>query len=87
MVDNTVSQTRDPLYVPYKVPEFLNELCANCGFRYGSHNGRDDYSEVYKMHVPLNYCPGHEGRMDWNEGPGTVFKPTGKYKERSTTNE
>lgn len=53
-------------------PNFLNEICANCGFTYGSHHGG---TEPY----PFNYCPGHEGRMDWDKGPGTCFKGTGRY--------
>jgi len=62
--------------------KFLDEICGNCGCTFGSHHGGDYYSEVYHIHVPLNYCPGHEGRMDWDKGPGTVFKSTGEYIER-----
>jgi len=53
---------------------YLDEVCGNCGCTFGSHHvGRSSW--------PYNYCPGHEGRMDWDKGPGTVFKPTGVYKE------
>lgn len=50
----------------------LDEVCGNCGLRFGSHHaGHGKY--------PYNCCPGHEGRMDWDEGAGTTFIPTGKY--------
>lgn len=51
----------------------LKERCANCGLRKGSHNATPYYSEFYKMFIPYNYCPGDEGRMNWDKGPGTVF--------------
>ncbi len=57
-------------------PKELDEICANCGCTKGAHHaGRDLW--------PYDYCPGHEGRMDWENGPSTVFKPSGKYKEDS----
>lgn len=59
----------------------LKEICKNCGCTFGSHCGGAYYSEFYSMFIPLNYCPGHEGRMDWDNGPGTVFEPTKRYKE------
>ena len=31
---------------------------------------------------PYGYCPGGENSMDWKNGPGTVFKPTGEYREK-----
>jgi hypothetical protein len=52
----------------------FKEICANCGCTFGSH-----HAGVSSW--PRNYCPGHEGKMDWENGPGTVFKPTGEYKE------
>ena len=52
----------------------LNEVCANCGFKLGSHSAGSYVSSYYDMFVPYNCCPGHEGRMDWDKGPGTVFK-------------
>jgi hypothetical protein len=55
-------------------PDWLNEICANCGCTFGSHHAG---SQPY----PRNYCPGNEGRMDWDKGPGTVFAPTARYKE------
>lgn len=55
-------------------PKYYDEICGNCGCTYGSHHaGTSPW--------PYNYCPGHEGRMDWSKGPGTVFKATGEYKE------
>ena len=65
----------------YKPPKHLREICANCRLTHGSHSGSGYYSEFYKREIPYNYCPGHEGRMDWDKGPGTVFLPSGKYKE------
>jgi len=55
-------------------PNYLNEICANCGFIYGSHHGGSNP-------WPYDYCPDQKERMDWGNGPGTCFKPTGKYKE------
>ena len=57
-----------------EVKNHMKEICGNCGCTYGSHHGG---SNPY----PYNYCPGHEGRMDWENGKGTCFKPTGTYKE------
>ena len=54
--------------------DFLKEICGRCGCTFGSHHGGTSP-------WPRDYCPGHEGRMDWENGPGTVFKSTGKYKE------
>jgi hypothetical protein len=47
--------------------EWFARKCARCGNSYGSHHGG---SSPY----PRDYCPGTEGRMDWENGPGTVFK-------------
>jgi len=52
----------------------LNEICGRCGLTFGSHHAGRAPNYTY------NQCPGHEGQMDWNESPGTVFKHTGKYK-------
>ena len=52
----------------------FDELCKNCELSYGSHHGG-------KFPVPYNSCPGHEGRMDWKNGPGTTFLSTGIYKK------
>ena len=53
--------------------KFLKQICKNCGFTFGSHHeGTSPY--LY------NYCPGHENRMDWENGPGTCFEPTDLYK-------
>ena len=49
---------------------YLDELCVNCGLTFGSHHaGSSPW--------PYNYCPGHEDRMDWENGPGTTFKGSG----------
>ncbi len=64
------------------IPKHFKEICGNCGLTKGSHCGGAYYSDHYKMEIPYDYCPGHEGRMDWDQGPGTIFKPTGKYKEQ-----
>lgn len=53
----------------------LDKRCKNCGFTLGSHSCTAYYSEHYKMLIPRNYCPGHEGRMDWDKGQGTTFSP------------
>ncbi len=58
----------------------LKEICANCGCTYGAHCASKYYSDMYKKFIPQDYCPGHEGRMDWDKGPGTVFKPSGEFK-------
>lgn len=61
-----------------KKPDYLDEICSNCGCTYCSHHGGSNP-------WPYNYCPGHEGHMDWDKGPGTIFKPSGKYKEEHIT--
>ncbi len=58
----------------------LDEICANCGCTYGAHCCSEYYSEEYKKVFPFNCCPGHEGRMDWDKGLGTVFKASGEFK-------
>lgn len=57
-----------------ELPKYFKEICANCGGTYGDHHGGTSP-------WPRDYCPGTSGRMDWENGPGTCFKPTGKYKE------
>jgi len=54
---------------------YMNEICGKCGLPFGSHHAGSPPP------WPHNYCPGHEGRMDWSKGPGTTFQPTGRYKE------
>ena len=54
--------------------DYLKKICKNCGFTFGSHLATQ--SEGY----PKDYCPGHEGRMDWDKGPGTVFAEKRKEK-------
>ena len=51
----------------------MKELCV-CGCTKGSHHGGSSP-------WPYDYCPGNEGRMDWENGPGTTFTGTGRYKE------
>ena len=57
----------------------LEEFCAKCGCTKGSHHGGT-------QPWPMNYCPGTEGRMDWDKGAGTVFKPSGTYREKQHAN-
>ena len=45
----------------------LKTKCKHCGFTFGSHHGGTSP-------WPFNYCPGHEGRMDWENGQGTTFE-------------
>ena len=45
----------------------MNRKCRHCGFTWGSHHGGTGP-------WPKDYCPGHEGRTDWENGPGTVFE-------------
>lgn len=52
----------------------LDLKCKHCGCTKGSHSASSYHSSYYNMNVPFNYCPGHEGRMDWDEGPGTTFE-------------
>lgn len=51
----------------------FGQLCLNCGCTWGSHHaGQSPW--------PYDYCPGTEGRMDWeNNTNGTVFSPSGCY--------
>ena len=65
----------------------LDEICANCGCTYGAHCASGYYSEVYKKCIPYNYCPGHEGRMDWDKGPGLPLKLLGNLKENKMVTE
>ena len=58
-----------------KKEKYLTEICANCKCTMGSHHGG---TSPY----PYNYCPRNEGRMDWEKGPGTVFKASGKYRTK-----
>lgn len=46
----------------------MNMLCSNCGLTWGAHRA-DPTDET---------CPGHEGRMDWGDGPGSVFVASGE---------
>jgi len=57
----------------------LKEICGNCGCTAGTHLADAYYSEYYGRAFPAQYCPGHAGRMDWDQGPGTVFKSTGRF--------
>ena len=57
-----------------EIPKYFKEICSNCGCTKGAHHGGT-------APFPYDYCPRHEGRMDWDEGPGTCFKPSGLYKE------
>lgn len=59
---------------------YLNEVCLNCGLTHGAHCATTCESNHYKMIVPRNYCPGHQGHMDWDKGPGTIFSSSGVFK-------
>lgn len=59
----------------------MKEVCANCGCTKGSHLATAYDSHYYKRWFPAGYCSGDEGRMNWDKGPGTTFKPSGEYKE------
>lgn len=59
-------------------------VCSHCGCTYGSHCGGAYFSEMYGKRIPKDYCPGNEGRMDWDKSPGTTFEWNGKYKEKET---
>jgi len=55
--------------------DWLKEICANCGLTRGDHHaGSSPW--------PHDYCPGNRGRMDWENGPGTVFSPTGRFERK-----
>jgi hypothetical protein len=51
---------------------YMDEVCGNCGLTYGSHHGGTSPH-------PYGKCPGHQGRMDWENGPGYTFDGTGTY--------
>jgi len=60
----------------------FDEICSNCGFTFGSHLANTVYHEENDtVKYPRDCCPGHEGCMDWNKGPGTTFKSTNTFKE------
>jgi hypothetical protein len=64
------------------IPNKYKELCANCNCTYGSHLANTLYKDD-KVKYPKDCCPGHEGRMDWEDGPKTTFKESGKFKEET----
>jgi hypothetical protein len=64
----------------YKRPKHFSEICSECGCTYGAHLGDAYDSDFYGRSFPKGYCPGTEGRMDWDKVPGTTFKPSGKHK-------
>lgn len=53
---------------------WLNERCGNCGLSRGAHS-----AGATLMGFSSNQCPGHEGEMDWENGPGRHFLPTADY--------
>ena len=57
----------------------LDKICKNCGLSLGAHSAVSYHSDFYKMYIPKDCCPGHEGRMNWDKGPGTTFEPTGTF--------
>ncbi len=56
-------------------PDYFRELCTHCNCTYSSHHGGTNP-------WPRDYCPDPDERMDWKNGPGTVFKPSGKFKKK-----
>jgi hypothetical protein len=57
------------------------EICANCNCTFGSHLANSVFDQKGILKYSRNTCPGHEGEMDWENGSGTIFEPSGKYKE------
>lgn len=46
----------------------FDRLCNNCGLTWGAHRGNPKEAT----------CPGHEGIMDWDKGPGSVWSDSGE---------
>ena len=61
-------------YNPEHFKDQFKEVCGNCGLVFGHH-----HAGITSW--PRNYCPDPEARMDWINGPGTIFKETGVYEE------
>ena len=59
----------------------MKEVCENCGLTFGAHLANSYDSDFYKRYFSRGTCPGHEGRMDWDMGPGTTFKASGMIGE------
>lgn len=58
------------------------KVCKNCGFTFGSHLANTVYNNKDGSIKHLkDSCPGHEGRMDWENGKVTTFEWDGTYKE------
>ena len=53
--------------------EVMDRICKHCGLTYGQHHGGTSP-------WPRDYCPGHKDKADWENGPGTIFKDSGKFK-------
>jgi hypothetical protein len=53
----------------------FNEICDNCGLTLGAHKAIDGGL------FPKDFCPGHEGRMDWENSPRTTFEATGEFRK------
>ena len=80
--EQALNETKKNKPIPeIKEPQYFKEICENCGCTYGAHCAAAYYNKVYKIEIPQDCCPGHEGRMDWDRGPGTAFKSSGIYKE------
>jgi hypothetical protein len=54
---------------PVRLQDPLDEVCNLCGFRYGDHSSGEP-----------SRCPPGWGRHDWDNGPLTVFEPSGTYR-------
>ena len=61
--------------------KWLKRICRNCGLTRGAHCATRYYSDFYKRVIPLEACPGHQGRMDWDQGCDTIFEATEEFRD------
>jgi hypothetical protein len=61
--------------------DWLDEVCKYCGLTRGAHHGGEYFSKTHQRIFHFDQCPGHQGRMDWENGPGSCFAGTGQYAE------
>jgi hypothetical protein len=59
----------------------LKEICSNCGFERSFHRGSTYQNRFRYMWIPHDYCPNHEGIMDWTD-LSTTFKSSEDNKEK-----
>lgn len=57
------------------MPDHSKEICKICGYTFDLHYTNTTFHSY-------NYCPGDEGKMNWDEEPGATFEPPGIYKEK-----